>query len=80
MQHLRVEQPLKVADQRTLLLLATCAFASAASMRICDPLLPVLARDFDVVELPFPERGSPRLVKGGVARERRTEAQPAEVA
>ena len=47
MQHLRVEQPLKVADQRTLLLLATCAFASAASMRICDPLLPVLARDFD---------------------------------
>ena len=47
MQHLRVEQSLKVADQRTLLLLATCAFASAASMRICDPLLPVFAREFD---------------------------------
>jgi predicted MFS family arabinose efflux permease len=30
-----------------LLLLAICAFASAASMRICDPLLPVLAREFD---------------------------------
>ena len=40
----------------------------------------IVPRDFDVVELPFPERGSPRLVKGGVARERRTETQPAEVA
>ncbi|HSC91629.1 MAG TPA: ribonuclease Z [Gaiellaceae bacterium] len=39
----------------------------------------VVPRDFDVVEIPFPERGAPRLVKGGVARERRTEAEPAEV-
>ncbi|MGE5689022.1 MAG: ribonuclease Z [Pseudomonadota bacterium] len=40
----------------------------------------VVPRDFDVVEIPFAERGAPRLVKGGVARERRTETQPAEVA
>ena len=40
----------------------------------------VVPRDFDVIELPFAERGTPRLVKGGVARERRTETQPAEVA
>jgi ribonuclease Z len=40
----------------------------------------VVPRDFDVIEVPFPERGPPRLVKGGVARERRTEARPAEVA
>jgi len=40
----------------------------------------VVPRDFDVVELPFAERGAPRLVKGGVARDRRTETQPAEVA
>lgn len=30
-----------------MLLLAICAFASAASMRVCDPLLPVLAGEFD---------------------------------
>ena len=29
-------------------LLSLCAFASAASMRICDPLLPVFADEFDV--------------------------------
>jgi ribonuclease Z len=28
-------------------------------------------RDFDVIEVPFPERGEPRLVKGGVAPPRR---------
>ncbi|MEO6270518.1 MAG: MFS transporter [Lautropia sp.] len=38
---------MKQGDQRTLLLLAVCAFASAASMRLCDPLLPVFAREFD---------------------------------
>jgi hypothetical protein len=27
-------------------------------------------KDFDVIDVPFPERGSPRLVKGGVARRR----------
>jgi ribonuclease Z len=26
----------------------------------------VVPRDFDVIEIPFPERGGPRLVKGGV--------------
>jgi hypothetical protein len=35
----------------------------------------VVPRDFDVVEVPFPERGAPRLVKAG-ARPPRAEAQP----
>jgi ribonuclease Z len=35
----------------------------------------VVPRDFDVVEVPFPERGLPRLVKAG-ARPPRGEAQP----
>jgi ribonuclease Z len=34
----------------------------------------VLPRDFDVVEVPFPERGEPRLVRGG-ARPARPEAE-----
>jgi ribonuclease Z len=29
----------------------------------------VVPRDFDVIEVPFPERGEPRLVKGGAAPE-----------
>ena len=33
----------------------------------------VLPRDFDVVELPFPERGEPMLVKGGAHPERARE-------
>ncbi|HRO57755.1 MAG TPA: MFS transporter [Burkholderiaceae bacterium] len=33
---------------RTLFWLAAAAFASMASMRICDPMLPVIATDFDV--------------------------------
>jgi ribonuclease Z len=33
----------------------------------------VVPRDFDVVELPFAERGSPLLVKGGAARRREQE-------
>jgi ribonuclease Z len=35
----------------------------------------VVPRDFDVIEVPFPERGSPRLVKGG-ARPARPDAEP----
>ncbi len=35
----------------------------------------VVPRDFDVVEVPFPERGTPRLVKGG-ARPERGEPRP----
>ena len=31
----------------------------------------VLPRDFDVIEVPFPERGAPELVKGGAGTERR---------
>jgi len=31
-------------------------------------------KDFDVVEIPFPERGAPQLVKGGAAHRR--EAEP----
>ncbi|MGV1047959.1 MAG: ribonuclease Z [Solirubrobacterales bacterium] len=38
---------------------------------------PVIApRDFDVVEIPFPERGEPKLVPGG-AREKREDPPPA---
>src|SRR5436190_5286226 len=35
----------------------------------------VVPKDFDVIDVPFPERGSPRLVKGG-ARQRREEPVP----
>jgi len=40
----------------------------------------VVPKDFDVIDVPFPERGSPRLIKGGVSRGREepvpeTEAQ-----
>ena len=38
----------------------------------------VVPRDFDVIEVPFPERGAPRLVRSG-ARPPRTEPDPAEV-
>jgi ribonuclease Z len=31
----------------------------------------VVPRDFDVIEIPFPERGSPRLLKGAVAPPKR---------
>lgn len=37
----------------------------------------VAPRDFDVVEIPFPERGEPRLVEGG-ARSERGGSEPAE--
>ena len=33
----------------------------------------VVPRDFDLVEVPFPERGSPQLVKGGAAHRRDAE-------
>jgi ribonuclease Z len=33
----------------------------------------VVPRDFDVVEVPFPERGTPQLVKGGAAHRREPE-------
>ena len=35
----------------------------------------VVPRDFDVIDVPFPERGAPGLVKGGVVR-RREEREP----
>jgi ribonuclease Z len=35
----------------------------------------VVPKDFDVIDVPFPERGSPRLVKGGVLH-RRDVAEP----
>ena len=37
----------------------------------------VLPRDFDTVEVPFPERGEPTLVKGGARPERPREETPA---
>ena len=33
----------------------------------------VVPKDFDVIDVPFPERGSPRLVKGGVVHSRQAE-------
>ena len=35
----------------------------------------VVPKDFDVIDVPFPERGPPRLLKGGVAH-RREEPEP----
>ena len=35
----------------------------------------VVPKDFDVIDVPFPERGGPRLIKGG-ARQRREEPVP----
>jgi ribonuclease Z len=40
----------------------------------------VVPRDFDVIEVPFPERGEPVLVKGGAVPERRDAAAPSEPA
>jgi ribonuclease Z len=37
----------------------------------------VVPRDFDVVEVPFPERGEPQLVKGGALPEREADKVPA---
>ena len=37
----------------------------------------VVPRDFDTIEVPFPERGEPRLVKGGALPERRDDKVPA---
>jgi ribonuclease Z len=36
----------------------------------------VVPKDFDVIEIPFPERGGPRLVKGGAAHRGRALAAP----
>ena len=33
-----------------------------------------MPRDFDAIEVPFPERGEPRLVKPRAARHRQTRA------
>ncbi|MDQ5821524.1 MAG: ribonuclease Z, partial [Actinomycetota bacterium] len=34
----------------------------------------VVPKDFDTIEVPFEERGAPRLVKGGARRQRGSEA------
>jgi ribonuclease Z len=39
----------------------------------------VVPRDFDVIDVPFAERGAPRLVKGGAAQRREQRAPEAEV-
>jgi ribonuclease Z len=39
----------------------------------------VVPRDFDVIEVPFPERGAPQLVKAGAAAERIPETLPVEL-
>ncbi len=35
----------------------------------------VVPRDFDVIDVPFPERGAPQLIKGGALREREREPE-----
>ncbi len=37
----------------------------------------VVPKDFDAIDVPFPERGPPCLVKGGVVRRRAAEPEPA---
>jgi ribonuclease Z len=37
----------------------------------------IVPRDFDIVELPFPERGEPRLVKGGALSDTTADKVPA---
>ncbi|MGZ4318417.1 MAG: ribonuclease Z [Gaiellaceae bacterium] len=39
----------------------------------------VVPKDFDVIDVPFPERGSPQLIKGGVVRRREEQVPEAEV-
>jgi ribonuclease Z len=39
----------------------------------------VVPKDFDVINVPFPERGSPQLIKGGVDRRREEQVPEAEV-
>jgi ribonuclease Z len=39
----------------------------------------VVPKDFDVIEIPFPEKGEPRLIKGGALHRRQTETAPVEV-
>jgi ribonuclease Z len=39
----------------------------------------VVPKDFDVIDVPFPERGAPRLVKGGAKQSREERAPEAEV-
>jgi len=36
----------------------------------------VVPKDFDVIDVPFPERGAPSLIKGGVRRGRNDVAEP----
>jgi ribonuclease Z len=36
----------------------------------------VVPKDFDVIDVPFPERGSPELVKGGARRRRDDVLEP----
>ena len=36
----------------------------------------IVPRDFDIVEVPFPERGEPRLVKGGALAEKVSDTTP----
>jgi len=39
----------------------------------------VVPKDFDVIDVPFPDRGSPRLIKGGVSRHREEQVPEPEV-
>jgi len=39
----------------------------------------VVPKDFDVIDVPFPERGAPQLVKGGVRHQREEQVPETEV-
>ena len=52
------------------------AIAEEARAVFADTVVP---KDFDLIDVPFPERGAPELVKGGAAAARPAETQPLEV-
>jgi ribonuclease Z len=54
-------------------------YAGSELLREAREVFPntVAPRDFDVVEVPFPERGEPALVRGGALPERREDKVPA---
>jgi ribonuclease Z len=72
----------RLADVRLLALthLSPRYFASDVA-REARAIFPetVVPRDYDTIEVPFPERGAPRLVKGGALPARDEEAAPAQV-
>ncbi len=72
-------QVAKLADVRLLALThVSPRYAGPELAREARAIFPetVVPRDFDVIEVPFPERGAPRLVKGGGAASARSAYDP----